>query len=623
VYLNWTPSADTIGTANYRIYRRSSSEAEYSAIATTTGGVYDCAYIDSGLSSSTRYWYAVSTVDSRGESSLSDTTTATWNYTAPTTTLPDRIIGVNVVNLDSQVYLSWQAPADPAVYGYVVLRGSASMSTMTTISPLPPAPILGTGYFDSTVANGETYYYQVAAINTSQVVGIPSVEAEAKPLAPIPANQPQPHSFGNDSACICHATHSSTTLEPLVRFPGATRNTICKTCHAPVTSANNFTDPLLQSKHPMGADVTSSDPYTCTTCHVPLARNGTPLNNLMKTNSSSPCVVVTDTPAGNGFCYSCHGPGSTLVMGDLSVFQSSGHNTVPAPTNANIVCDTCHESHSSRNPQLLKYSGFMVCMQCHTASASNPAQVDILSRLMLNNGANSKHPLLPQDQTTGARMTCENCHNTHTTTTAFPLVDPHNPGPTGTWPKPRSDEKAFCFRCHDGSTLPTSAETTPWASAVFARGRVTTTAPSNVTTTSDIQTAYQVNQHGFGSRNPATTTANLRPDMGYGYGDVLECRSCHDPHGTANDNAILETVKSANGSKSISGVLTYRISGGGKDFRFFCTACHVWDSASHDARASSITGVPTDTGTFPANCKKCHGHTVVATGTPEPAGWYF
>ena len=338
----------------------------------------------------------------------------------------------------------------------------------------------------------------------------------------------------------------------------------------------------------------------------------------MKTDSSSPCVVVTDTPAGNGFCYSCHGPGSSLIMGDMTVFQSSGHNTVPAPTAAGVVCDTCHESHSSRNDQLLKYSGFMVCMQCHTASATNPAQIDILSRLTLNNGANTKHPLLPEDQVTGARMTCENCHNTHTTTTALPLVDPHNPGPTGTWPTPRSDEKAFCFRCHDGEPLPTSAETTPWATPVLAR--------SALTTTSNTQAAYQVNVHGFASRNPTTTADFLRSDMGYAYGDTLECRSCHDPHGTANNDAVVDTIKSANGSKTIYGVLTYKIpasSGGGKDFRFLCNTCHIWNQVDHDVRASAITGVSTNTAVFPTNCKRCHGHTVVATGTPEPAGWYF
>ncbi|MEI8081078.1 MAG: YCF48-related protein, partial [Actinomycetes bacterium] len=274
VYLNWTPQGDMISFANYRIYRRTTTETVYSAVATTTGGVNDCAYIDRNLSSSTRYWYAVSTVDSRGESSLSDTSSLTWDYTAPTTTLPDRILGITATSADSSVLLTWQASTDPSVYGYVVYRGTASMSTMETITPYP-APITEAGYYDSPLPNGNTYYYQVAAVNTSEVVGIPSIEVEAKPVAPLPANQPQPH-YEAESACICHAAHSSTSATPLVRFPGSTRSTLCVTCHAPATAASNFIDPLLQSKHPIGASVTTSDPYTCTTCHKPLIPDGDP-----------------------------------------------------------------------------------------------------------------------------------------------------------------------------------------------------------------------------------------------------------------------------------------------------------------------------------------------------------
>ncbi|HET6351713.1 MAG TPA: YCF48-related protein [Coriobacteriia bacterium] len=592
-YLCWMPSENTVGAVSYRVWQ-SENGVDYSAVATTTGGLYDCSYIVRGLRSSSRYWFAISTVDTRGESSLTDTSSAMWAFTAPTTTVPDRVLGVSALGLNSTVFLSWVAPDNPAVAGYVVRRGMASMSTMTTITA---APTTGTAYFDTTAQNGEKYYYQVLAVDEFGGVGLPSIETRAAPLAPYPVNQPSPHDHGQDSACICHATHSSTALAPLVRFPRAERNTLCKACHAPANSQVEFTDPLVKSKHPMGASVTAEEPYTCVTCHVPLKPTGeTELKNLMRTNSTSPCSVVTTTPAGDSFCYSCHGENSTLSQGDMTVFEQSSHGNVSAPgTGADIKCDRCHESHVSRNESLLYYSGFMVCMQCHTASAANPNQVDILSKLTMNEGANSKHPLLPQDQTTGARMTCQNCHNTHTVSSTFPLVDPHNPSPSGSWPNPRSDEKAFCFSCHDGQALPTSVETSPWAPPVYGR--------SSATTTTDIQTSYQTNVHGFAMRSESTTTnAYLRTDMGYGYGDVLECRACHDPHGTTNADAIQDRVTSRDGSKVISGVLTTRVPGGGRDYRFFCITCHTWDSASHDSRAG------TSTVTFPMNCKACHGH---------------
>jgi predicted CXXCH cytochrome family protein len=283
-------------------------------------------------------------------------------------------------------------------------------------------------------------------------------------------------------------------------------------------------------------------------------------------------------------------------MGDLSGFENSAHSNVAAPpTGAGIKCDACHESHSSRNEDLNRYSGYMMCVQCHNSAQADPNAPDMWTRLTQNSAANAKHPLLPQDQVNGARMTCQNCHNTHASTAANPLVDPHNPSPSGLWTTPLSDQKDFCFTCHNGQALPTSQETTPWANAVLASGAATTVA--------DIKDAYAINVHGQGQRSgAATTTAFLRPDMGYRYGDVLECSSCHDPHGTANNYALLQNVKSADGGKTISGVVVAPVPGGGYDLRFFCGTCHVWDSSTHDSMAG------TSTVSFPTDCTTCHKH---------------
>jgi predicted CXXCH cytochrome family protein len=388
--------------------------------------------------------------------------------------------------------------------------------------------------------------------------------------------------------------------DTLIRFPGVGRDTMCPQCHAPTSAYTEFLDPLLKSKHAEGASQTVNEPFTCVTCHVPLFPAGQHPNNLMKVNGASPCVVVTDTPAGNGFCYKCHGVGSTLPYGDMTGFEFTGHATIPAPlTGANITCDTCHESHASRNSALLRFEGFEVCLQCHTSASSNPDEPDIYNRLTLYDASNQKHAILPQDQLTGARMTCQNCHNTHSTTKALPLVDPHNPGPTGTWLQPRTDEKAFCFTCHDGQTLPSaSIDTSPWAPTVLAR--------NGVNYTTDIKTAYQTSIHGFASSaDPAVATSHLRADMGYKYGDILECRACHDPHGTPNRTAINSRVPSADGSKIVGGLLVASATGI-RDYRFFCTACHTWDSADHDPRATLAAGVPVDTTVFPVNCAACH-----------------
>jgi len=602
IYLDWTLSNNVVGTPQYHIFR-STDGATYVPYATVSGGLRANSWIDAGpLLSSTRYWYAVSVIDSRGESSLSDTSTTLWPYTSATTLRPARPLGLTAAGVTpSSIFLTWSASSNPNVTGYYVYRAQSSLaSTATTITPLGAAQA-ATALLDDHLNEGEPYYYFVRSVDASGAISFSSIEIEGHTTLSIPNGNVSPHESTPGNGCLCHASHTGSGEDKLTRFTGSSSVTLCaRTCHAPGFSASQFTDPLAKSKHSMGATPTAQEPYTCLTCHVPLFQGGTPVANLMRVNGSSACVVVTNTPAGTGFCYQCHGTGSTLSQGDLTGFEGSVHALVAPPaTGANITCDTCHESHSSRNEKLLKYSGVMICLQCHTASPSNPAVVDIYDKLTLNDAANSAHPLLPEDQVTGARMECQNCHNTHATTLTFPLVDPHNPSPTGVWANPLSDEIGFCERCHNGAALPTSVETTPWANPVLAR--------NSVTTAYDMKTYYAANVHGFSQQSDGTTTsAYLRPDMGYKYGDVLQCRVCHEPHGAANSNGIRSDINSESGDKTISGVVTVRINGGGKDFRFFCNTCHVWDSATHDAMAG------TSTVGFPMNCAACHTHALGA-----------
>ena len=137
------------------------------------------------------------------------------------------------------------------------------------------------------------------------------------------------------------------------------------------------------------------------------------------------------------------------------------------------------------------------------------------------------------------------------------------------------------------------------------------------TTVTDIQTAYQVNVHGFGAGNGATTTAYLRPDMGYLYDTVLECGSCHDPHGSANNYTLNQSIVSADRTKTIKGVAVAPVPGGGYDLRFFCSTCHLFDPATHDVASMADTS----TVNFPTDCTAagCHRH-MNAAGTQGSAG---
>jgi hypothetical protein len=104
--------------------------------------------------------------------------------------------------------------------------------------------------------------------------------------------------------------------------------------------------------------------------------------------------------------------------------------------------------------------------------------------------------------------------------------------------------------------------------------------------------------------------------MGYTVGTVFECRTCHDPHGTSNNYALQEQVRSATGNMTVKGLAVYRIappSGtptepAGYDLRFFCNSCHLFDPATHDPLAG------TSTVSFPNDCTRCHKH-MNSTGT--------
>ena len=68
------------------------------------------------------------------------------------------------------VGLTWNASTSE-VMGYNVYRGPASAGPFTKINPSLNGP---TGYTDSTVASGQTYYYVTTAVNSSNVESTPS-----------------------------------------------------------------------------------------------------------------------------------------------------------------------------------------------------------------------------------------------------------------------------------------------------------------------------------------------------------------------------------------------------------------------------------------------------------------
>jgi fibronectin type 3 domain-containing protein len=63
------------------------------------------------------------------------------------------------------VALSWTASSSTGVIGYYVYRGASSDS----LARLNSSPVAPTEYVDSAVTLGQTYYYAVTAVDSSDV----------------------------------------------------------------------------------------------------------------------------------------------------------------------------------------------------------------------------------------------------------------------------------------------------------------------------------------------------------------------------------------------------------------------------------------------------------------------
>ncbi len=461
--------------------------------------------------------------------------------------------------------------------GYNVYRRERSMSaTRTLLTPVPVPSVDSTASFiDTGLANGRDYYYSVTSLDAEGAESDIAVEKVATPFATFDDSPHGPAGQLQQGCDNCHLSHD--TAQPELQTQR------CVDCHDGTKGqdvASRVESITVGSQHSVDSSVTTPG-LKCDSCHRGHQRAAVANGMLLE---------VGGVTAGNDVCLSsCHGEGSTLPSGDLSVFLGSGHDAPSAgASKASVNCVNCHEQHGTSNSALLRYSPTMSCLQCHAAAGPGPSVERILSE---NADPKSRHALSPADQTlTGGRIGCGNCHNPHASGPAQPLVDPDDPSPVAY----SGSATAFCLRCHD-SALPTAAQTGSWAEAPLASGGATSTPV-------DIAGTWATDTHGSGSSTSGAL--HLRSSMGYAIGDAIDCQTCHDPHGTGNPFSLRDRVVSADGSISRDGILAEAILDGdghavGYDLRFFCASCHELTPANH---------VSADISAYPTDCTGCHKH---------------
>ncbi len=595
IFVNWEYVVTASGAVTYRVYRSTSLGGTYQPIADVSGQ-YNFVYIDRdpALRYSTQYFYKVSSIDNTGESVLGPPTgspSLAAQYIGPMTNPPPAPLGVVATTESAKVMLTWDAVPGPNVEGYIVYRSSQSG---VVGSPLNAEPISATSFVDECVVNYEHYWYRVATVDDTDALGPRSLEAHARPEADVPAYVPHGNFAADTDSCIqCHVVHSA-EVEKLLK--SATLNDLCFTCHDGTGSQNvvyqDFASEDAQSRHPVAAG-TMPGHLSCGGCH----------EIHMSVDETAKLLSVGGVSSGNEVCYGCH-DGSDLEVShgvDFRVFEDSSHNDAVGapPSGTEVVCSTCHLAHSSPNDYLWVYSGYQPCFNCH--SGGEGAIADIYTRLNTSNDPSMRHDILARDQAiTGARIACQNCHNSHTVSAVNPVIDPYNPSPEGAL---EGTGRQFCESCHDG-TLPLGVDTQPWVDPPLAAGGSSTTA--------NVKSFYVRNRHG--EMDGIRFTRPLIPEMGYMKGSSqppLECTVCHDPHGAVNYFNLRHDVSSADGSLVREGYLVYKDPATGRyDLRFFCNSCHRIHRGNHPGQASRMD--------WPGNCLQgnCHQHD--QTGRPNP-----
>ncbi|MCL5006846.1 MAG: fibronectin type III domain-containing protein [Patescibacteria group bacterium] len=160
VILNWSYGG-SIPASYFNVYR-GTNNSDVSFYASTTGN--STSFTDSGVSSGNTYYYEVSAVNSSGaEGALSNETNISIQSQSQEP-LITQVTNLSVSQQSGGVSLSWSYSGGAASY-FNIYR-SASDGSMVFY-----ASTQGTYYLDDAVTSGNTYAYQVSAVNAYDVEG--------------------------------------------------------------------------------------------------------------------------------------------------------------------------------------------------------------------------------------------------------------------------------------------------------------------------------------------------------------------------------------------------------------------------------------------------------------------
>jgi len=162
----WNASTEACVTG-YNVYRSTTSWGSFTLIA-TLGNVTH--FTDVGLSLGATRYYRVAAVDGDGNTSAqTDSASATAVENVPPA-VPTSLTARKAPYTSGQVGLAWTADSEPDLGGYKVFRSLTAEGPYSLIASVGKV----TTYLDTGLVDGNSYYYRIAAFDTSNNLSAPS-----------------------------------------------------------------------------------------------------------------------------------------------------------------------------------------------------------------------------------------------------------------------------------------------------------------------------------------------------------------------------------------------------------------------------------------------------------------
>ena len=295
VNLSWSYPQDDGGipVIQYNIYRSQTSGGPYTLIGSNTSAL---GFTDTTAINGFTYYYVVTALNKYNESAYSS------EVFANPIGEPTPPLNINAINGDNTATLNWTAPLSNG--GYPITHYNVYRSQ----TPGGPYGFIGTntsatGYFDTGVINGETYYYVVTAVNS---YGESAYSDEQRlliantPLAPTNLNG----TFGDQQVTLTWDAADGRGFEVTNytiyrKDPGASSYvaiaTVNTTSFTDVGLANGETYRYVVTAHSIIGESPYSDFFEITPATVP----GAP-ENLTITLRNSKILLSWSKPVDNG-----------------------------------------------------------------------------------------------------------------------------------------------------------------------------------------------------------------------------------------------------------------------------------------------------------------------------------